>query len=114
VQKTDQPTGTLCELSAREVMTMANDNGGGFLTGMICGAAVGAGIALLFAPKSGANMRRDLSRASVGLRLQTMDMYDNASATVSDLADRGTEVLNTVADAAKKASNKVKDTQSTM
>ncbi len=42
--------------------------GGGALKWLLLGAAVGAGLALLFAPKSGREIRRDLGKGIKGLR----------------------------------------------
>lgn len=42
--------------------------GGGAFKWLLFGAVVGAGLALLFAPKSGREMRRDLGKSIKGLR----------------------------------------------
>ena len=39
----------------REMKTFENDsNGGGFVMGLLCGAAVGAAVGMLLAPQAGA------------------------------------------------------------
>ena len=54
---------------------------GMFLLGAVAGAMVGAGVALLMAPKSGAEVRQDLSEGYNSMR-------DTASKRYRDLADR--------------------------
>jgi Sec-independent protein translocase protein TatA len=50
----------------REVVVV--DRGGGGLKWLVLGAALGAGLALLFAPKAGRELRRDLGKGLRGLR----------------------------------------------
>jgi gas vesicle protein len=49
-----------------------------FAAGLILGALVGAGLALLLAPQSGADTRRGLARRARLLRDETRDRYDEA------------------------------------
>jgi gas vesicle protein len=63
---------------------------GMFLLGALAGALVGAGVALLMAPKSGAETRQDLSSGYNSMR-------DAASRRYRDLADRaGAKIEQTV------------------
>lgn len=82
---------------------MTNGNGSGFTTGLICGAAVGAALALLFAPKPGSATRRDLAKSADKLRRRGRELYDSAAETaadvsdgVRDLADRGMDLVDDV------------------
>jgi gas vesicle protein len=59
---------------------------GMFLLGALAGALVGAGVALLMAPKSGAQVRQDLSSGYNTVR-------DAASRRYRDLADRASTKL---------------------
>ena len=53
---------------------MASDNGGSnFLAGLLVGAAIGAIAALLFAPKSGQELRESLAEEGKKLRERAMD-----------------------------------------
>ena len=58
--------------------------GGGFIIGLLAGAAVGSGIALLFAPRQGADIRHDLAEGAqqAGRRL------NEAYGTVAESARR--------------------------
>ncbi|HYE89102.1 MAG TPA: YtxH domain-containing protein [Vicinamibacterales bacterium] len=62
-----------------------------FLLGALAGALVGAGIALLMAPKSGAQVRQDLSTGYNSVR-------DAAARRYRDLADRATARFDTTGD----------------
>jgi len=60
---------------------------GTFLLGALAGALVGAGVALLMAPKAGAEVRRDLSDGYSSVR-------DAAARRYRDLADRASAKLD--------------------
>jgi len=72
-------------------MTRWNDEdstgSGTFLLGALAGALVGAGVALLMAPKAGAEVRRDLSDGYSSVR-------DKAARRYRDLADRASAKLD--------------------
>lgn len=69
-----------------------------FLTGLICGAAIGAGVALLMAPESGKRTRKKLTRAAEDLR-------ENANDRWEDIADEVREKVDEALDGAKKRFN---------
>lgn len=68
---------------------MSSEHGGGFVTGLICGAAVGAAIGLLLAPRTGAEMRRTLAESADRLRERGRETYDAASEAVGRVVDQG-------------------------
>jgi hypothetical protein len=53
------------------------ENGGSALKWLLLGAAVGAGLALLFAPRSGADLRQDLRRGVRRLKHLAEDSIDD-------------------------------------
>jgi gas vesicle protein len=58
----------------------AGDRGvAGFVTGLIVGALVGAGLALLFAPSRGDRLRRRLGRGARELRERARDELERAA-----------------------------------
>ena len=61
----------------------------GFVMGLLCGAALGAAIGLLFAPKPGSELRSQLYDSTERLRRKAGEAYDQASDTVGDLVDKG-------------------------
>jgi gas vesicle protein len=73
--------------------------GAGFALGIVAGVVVGAGVALLFAPKPGRDLRHDLGESMGNLGKKVADKYrdlahrtgaelENVESTVSRAADR--------------------------
>jgi len=83
--------------------------GAGFVLGLITGTVLGAGIGLLFAPKSGAELRSQLrtrggdlaDAAARGYRQAT----DAAADVASDLTDRGRDIYNRTRDVVSKTAD---------
>ena len=94
---------------------MENRYGGGdvggstFMLGLLTGAAIGAGLALLFAPKTGSETRRQLSEQAGNWRDAATKTYRRASQTAGDLADRGRDFYNRASDAVSRAAQDVRD-----
>jgi gas vesicle protein len=82
------------------------DNNQGFAVGLLTGAVVGAGIALLLAPKSGAALRDDLGdswtqlRDAVGRRLR--ELADRAGVELENLQERIDQTAQSVESSASK------------
>jgi gas vesicle protein len=65
---------------------------GGAGTGIamfLLGAAIGAGVALLFAPQSGEETRADLRRGARRLKRKARDIVDQGGEVVDDLKRQG-------------------------
>ena len=81
-------------------MAYSGDTNGSsmFLLGAIAGAVVGAGVALLVAPKSGAETREDLTAGYASLRDTVARRYkevaDRASAALDSLEEKSEELAN--------------------
>ena len=86
---------------------------GSFLLGMACGAAVGAAVALLMAPKSGAELRKDLAEQADGWRRAAADTYDQAASQVGKIVDKGRRVARDVSDTARQTASEFRDAAST-
>ena len=71
-----------------EYANVSSDGGGGFVTGLLCGAAIGAAIGLLLAPRSGAEMRRTLVDSADRLREKGLETFDAASDAVARVVDQ--------------------------
>src|SRR3954462_1066794 len=89
-----------------------NEGGGGgsFVMGLLTGTVLGAGLGMLFAPKSGSELRNQISEqagniantASDGYRKATdaaSEGYRRASETAGEWADRGREMYDKTRDA---------------
>ena len=66
-----------------------SDHNGGFVTGLLCGAAIGAAVGLLLAPRSGAELRRTLADSAERLREKGRETYGAASEAVGRVVDQG-------------------------
>jgi gas vesicle protein len=67
------------------------DGGGSFLMGLLAGTVLGAGLGMLFAPKTGSELRSQLGEQAGKIRTQANDTYQQASEKVSQIVDRGRE-----------------------
>jgi len=89
------------DLYGRE--NLERDNGGGsFVLGLITGTVLGAGLGLLFAPKSGAELRSQLTTRAGDLADTAAEGYRQATDAAADaagnLADRGRDIYNRTRD----------------
>jgi gas vesicle protein len=60
-----------------------------FLSGVLFGAVVGAAVGLLFAPKSGAEIRGQVADSASRMKKQAGQTYERASSVVTEAVDRG-------------------------
>ena len=67
------------------------DGGGSFLMGLLAGTVLGAGLGMLFAPKTGSEIRTQLGEQAGRLRSTANETYQQASEKVSQIVDRGRE-----------------------
>lgn len=83
----------------REMKTYDSEtsNGSGFMMGVVCGAAIGAAVGLLLAPKAGSELRQQLYDSSGRLRRKATEGYNAAAETVSsavdDVMERGSDAV---------------------
>lgn len=75
--------------------------GASFLLGFIAGSVLGAGLALLFAPRSGEETRREVADRAQRLSKRAANEYEAASERMSHLAERGKEAYRSAADRAR-------------
>jgi gas vesicle protein len=62
---------------------------GHVLAGVVFGAAVGAALGLMLAPRTGKETRRVLAESGERVRRQASDAYQQASTNVNDMMNRG-------------------------
>lgn len=60
----------------------------GFAYGLLVGTALGAAVALLFAPKPGSELRGQLADATSRIRQRAGQAYNRATSTMEDVASR--------------------------
>jgi len=70
--------------------------GSGFLMGVVCGAAVGAAVGLLMAPKSGSELRQQLYDSTGRLRRQAVDGYAEVVERGKKAVQQGQETYNDI------------------
>jgi gas vesicle protein len=68
-----------------------DDRAGSFLMGLLAGTILGAGLGMLFAPKSGSELRSQIGDQAGRLRDAANETYSQASEKVSQMVDRGRE-----------------------
>ena len=78
-----------------------NEGGGGgsFVMGLLTGTVLGAGLGMLFAPKSGSELRNQLSEQAGNLANTASEGYRRAHETAGEWADRGRDMYDKARDA---------------
>jgi gas vesicle protein len=71
-------------------------SGANFMLGILTGALVGAGVALLFAPKTGTEMRAQLGEQYRGLADRVGEQTESLRATAGQLRDQGRERMQQI------------------
>jgi gas vesicle protein len=92
-------------------MRMINDNdssgGGMFLLGAVAGALVGAGVALLMAPKPGVEMRQDLNDEWSSLRdaaaRRYREMAERAGVRLENIEEKADQLADQLETSAREA-----------
>jgi gas vesicle protein len=74
-------------------MYREDQSGASFVLGMLTGAVVGAGVALLFAPRSGQETRQQLSEQYRGLAERVGEQTEQWRQTAGELREQGRERL---------------------
>jgi gas vesicle protein len=74
-------------------MYREDQSGASFVLGMLTGAFIGAGVALLFAPKTGNEMRQQLGEQYRGLANRVTETTQSLRESTATLRDQGRERL---------------------
>jgi gas vesicle protein len=69
------------------------DGGGSFLMGLLAGTVLGAGLGMLFAPKAGAEVRRQLSEQAAHLRSAASDTIQQASEKLGQASQQASDKI---------------------
>jgi gas vesicle protein len=93
-----------------------SSSGGGFVLGMVTGAALGAALAMLFAPKAGAEVRQDLAGTVGDLSQVAKDKWADVTTAADSAMDKGREAygqargtVQQAADTANQSIDRAKD-----
>jgi gas vesicle protein len=70
------------------------EGGGSFLMGLLAGTVLGAGLGMLFAPKTGSELRNQLSEQAGRLKTTAGDTCAQATDKVSQMMHRGREAYD--------------------
>jgi gas vesicle protein len=80
---------------AYEYDRVERENGGGaFLMGMLAGTVLGAGLGMLFAPKAGSEVRKQLSEQASRLRTTASDTIQQASDKFNQASQQASDKFN--------------------
>jgi gas vesicle protein len=77
-------------------------SGGGFVMGLVTGSLLGAALAVLFAPKPGADMRQDLASGAEEFGRVARDRWQDVAATAASAVDQGRGVYQQARESVKK------------
>jgi gas vesicle protein len=83
--------------------------GGSFVMGLLTGTVLGAGLGMLFAPKSGSELRSQLSEQAGNLANTASEGYRKAAENASQWAQTGKEAAGEWAERGKDMYGKAKD-----
>ena len=70
------------------------DGGGSFLMGLLAGTVLGAGLGMLFAPRAGSELRKQVGEQAGKLRSTAGDAYSTATERVTQIVDRGRDAYD--------------------
>src|SRR5207302_949882 len=84
-----------------------NEGGGGgsFVMGLLTGTVLGAGLGMLFAPKSGSELRGQISEQAGNLANQASEGYRRASENAGEWVDRGKDMYDKARDAVSRGAD---------
>jgi len=85
-----------------------NEGGGGggsFVMGLLTGTVLGAGLGMLFAPRSGSELRNQVAEQAGNLVNTASEGYRKASETAGDWAEKGREAYDKARDAVNKGAD---------
>src|ERR671937_2993207 len=79
--------------------------GGSFVMGLLTGTVLGAGLGMLFAPKSGSELRSQISEQAGNLANTASEQYRRATDVAGEWADRGRDMYDRARDAVSKGAD---------
>src|SRR5437762_12696789 len=86
-----------------------NAGGGSFVMGLLTGTVLGAGLGMLFAPKSGSELRSQISEQAGNLANTASEGYRKATENAGQWAQSGKEVAGGWAEGGRGLYDKARD-----
>jgi gas vesicle protein len=83
-------------------------NGGGFIMGLLAGTVLGAGLGMLLAPKSGSDLRGQISEQAKHFGEKASEQYRRASETATNWAERGRDMMQQARSAVQRGADEVR------
>ena len=90
-------------------MSEQDQKSGGYIRGLVTGVLIGAGAALLLAPKRGEELREELAQNAADWKDKASSPGSTLADRAQDLKDRATELGQTVAQKAQEYKAKGQD-----
>jgi gas vesicle protein len=85
-----------------------DERGSGFVVGLLTGTALGAGLGMLLAPKSGSEIRGHISAGANTVGRTAAENYRKAAGTASNIAEKGRGLYERARDAVSRGTEDVK------
>jgi gas vesicle protein len=85
------------------------NQGGGFMMGLLTGAVIGAGLGMLLAPKAGSEIRGQVAEQARTFGTKASEQYRRASETASEWAERGKDVVNQAREGFNRGAEEARD-----
>jgi gas vesicle protein len=82
--------------------------GSGFMMGLLTGTVLGAGLGMLFAPKSGSELRGQLSESASSVGRAASEQYQKVAGVASEMAGRGRDVVGRARNAVSRGAEEVR------
>jgi gas vesicle protein len=83
-------------------------SGGGFMMGLLTGTVLGAGLAMLLAPKAGADLRGAVGEQARNWGNTASEQYQHARETAGTWAEKGRDMVNQAREAATHAAEQAR------
>jgi gas vesicle protein len=80
-------------------------SGSSFVMGLLTGTVLGAGLGMLFAPKSGSELRNQLSTQAGNLANTASEQYRRAAESAGQWAERGRDMVDKARDVVAKGAD---------
>jgi gas vesicle protein len=85
-----------------------DEGGAGFVMGLLTGTVLGAGLGMLLAPKSGSELRGQLTEGANTVGRSATEGYRKVAGAANTIADKGREFYDRARDAVSHGAEEVK------